>query len=453
MISCRKSARDSVSWIYGPCGRGLEGKPVIVKLATWKICALLAVVVGVLQIAPFIGMSAERLSDYEFPADFCMLEPHHSACDYAKAVEFNKPLLRSSLIRELAAVLVLLAVVLSGVFERVEARCGKTRWRWAVRLGALCGLSLLLYVMSFPFRVCNYFHFLAYDLSDISFKGWLRLLALEYPVGLCAFVLKYALIFCMVRIFRGKWWIATAVFLLVVFSIVPEFLKVRPVHPGWELKELRPGDHLSAMAAVAERAGVELDFMCELRSERERTANMLFCGHAANKYVVVTDTFLAAFTPAETAVALAHELGHMHWHMKFLLIYKLYGAGLLLGGLLLARAFVCVPDKAGPVDFGLLPVLVLTFALVSRVFAPVGNAISRWDERLADRYALESTQDADSFVSLLAKGATLNFEPVIVPWWYYHLFQGHPTVLERVVHARTEVLKSNASEPSPVALP
>ncbi len=402
----------------------------------WRLFAGLALVASLLQVLPFALNPVSHVEEAGLPDGIELLAPHYAPTDYAKAQAFNAPFLWSMLTKSATRLLALLALVMSGLAVRVEQSAGATRKRWPARLLFLAGLSVTFYLLMFPFRFCNYRHFLAFGLSDLSFAGWLRLLAITYPAGLCMFLLKYTLVFCMVRIFRERWWVAAAVVIFLTFGIIPEFFKNRPIHPEWELSTLPAGDHREAMAVVAGKAGVELEYMLEGRSKREKTANMMFCGHAARKYVVLTDTFLEQFSPAEAAVALAHELGHERRYVRFLMPCKLLGLFGLVVTLRFAHAVARPGKRKSPADLQVLPVVMLCTMLVGTVLGPLGSFMSRHDERMADRYALELTRDPDSFTSLLAKGARVNLEPIHAPAWYRCLFQGHPSVLERVRMAR-----------------
>jgi len=401
----------------------------------WQLLAVLALVASLLQVLPFVLSSASRSDSCDLPPDFELLAPHYAASDYEKAWEFNLPFLWGGLANGATKVLALLAIVTSRFAARIEERMGTTQSRWPARILFLVGLDVVLYLLLSPFRLCKYCHFHAFGLSDLSLAGWLRLLAVTYPVGLCAFVLKYSLIFCTIRIFRRWWWVAAAVVIFMTFNVVPEFFRNRPIHPEWELSPLSDGDYRNAMVAVAEKAGIDLEYTVEARSKRENTVNIMLCGHAARKYVVLTDTFLEQFSPAEAAVALAHELGHHRRYMRFLVPMKMLGFVTLLAALGLAQAVMRLGKRESATDFQALPVVVLCSILAGSILAPVGNSMSRRDERQADRYALELTRDPAGFVSLLAKGARINLEPTHGLPSYRRLFLDHPSVLERVAVA------------------
>ena len=70
------------------------------------------------------------------------------------------------------------------------------------------------------------------------------------------------------------------------------------------------------------------------------------------------------------------------------------------------------------------------------VATPVVNALSRWNERRADRYALTLTQQPAAFISAMKRLAAQNLaeeRPSRVALWLFHT---HPPVEQRMA-ART----------------
>src|SRR5439155_25022543 len=64
---------------------------------------------------------------------------------------------------------------------------------------------------------------------------------------------------------------------------------------------------------LARRAGVDVGEVFEVDASRRTTAaNAYVNGLGATKRVVLYDTLLREFTPAETRLVIAHELGHVH---------------------------------------------------------------------------------------------------------------------------------------------
>jgi len=181
-------------------------------------------------------------------------------------------------------------------------------------------------------------------------------------------------------------------------------------------------------------------------SKQTKKANAMFTGIGNTKRIVLADTLLNEFTPAEVEVVLAHELGHQV-HRD---IWKLIGLGALTTALtawlvdrlaapLLARygrRFGFDPAQ-GLADVAALPLLSLLLSAISLLLSPVQNAISRnLIERPADRYALDLTRNPDAFVGAMEKLGRLNLAdprpPRLVKWLLY----SHPPLQERITFGR-----------------
>ena len=77
---------------------------------------------------------------------------------------------------------------------------------------------------------------------------------------------------------------------------------------------LPEGSTRDDVLALARRAGVDVGEVYEVDASRRTTAaNAYVNGIGRTKRVVLYDTLLTEFTPAETRLVIAHELGHVHF--------------------------------------------------------------------------------------------------------------------------------------------
>ena len=83
-----------------------------------------------------------------------------------------------------------------------------------------------------------------------------------------------------------------------------------------------------------------------------------------------------------------------------------------------------------------MPLLLLIGGLWSLLLMPLVNAVSRAQERAADRYALTTTRNVDAFVTAMKRLAQQNlaeeYPSPLVRW----LFYSHPPIRERIDAAR-----------------
>ena len=83
------------------------------------------------------------------------------------------------------------------------------------------------------------------------------------------------------------------------------------------------------------------------------------------------------------------------------------------------------------------PLLVCALVLFSLLSMPVTNLLSRYFERQADRYALDTTGNAEAFISAMNRLADQNLankEPSPVIEFLLH---SHPSIAKRISFARS----------------
>jgi STE24 endopeptidase len=91
---------------------------------------------------------------------------------------------------------------------------------------------------------------------------------------------------------------------------------------------------------------------------------------------------------------------------------------------------------AGPADPAGLPLLLLAGGAVMIAATPLMNAFSRRNERSADQFALELTDQRDAFVSAMRRLGAQNLaeeSPSRAAVWLFHT---HPPIGERIAAAR-----------------
>lgn len=300
-------------------------------------------------------------------------------------------------------------------------------------LGAL--MSPLMYYSSFvlPHR---------YGLSNQSFKDWikdgLKGMLIGAPIGL----IVLEVIYIFLRAFPQTWWLWVAGFLLV-FNVLVSNLAPVLIMPLFN-KFVPLGDEHADLAErlikLAERAKTKVRGVFKFdMSKRTKAANAALTGIGNTRRIILGDTLINEFTPDEIETVLAHELGHhvnrdiplMMFFGTSSTLVSLYVASLALDWAVGFFGF------SGPADPAAFPALSLILTLYGLVTQPLDNALSRWRERLADRYSLESTGKPDAFASAMTRLAKQNLGEVDPEKWVVFLFDSHPPLEERIRLART----------------
>ena len=115
-----------------------------------------------------------------------------------------------------------------------------------------------------------------------------------------------------IRRFGRDWW-APGAAAVAGFAVVFTYLGPVVLDPMFnQFTALPAGETREDVLDLARRAGVEVGEVYEVDASRRTTAaNAYVTGLGHTKRVVLYDTLLKEFTPAETRLVVAHELGHV----------------------------------------------------------------------------------------------------------------------------------------------
>ncbi|HSG44508.1 MAG TPA: M48 family metallopeptidase [Anaerolineales bacterium] len=281
-----------------------------------------------------------------------------------------------------------------------------------------------------------------FDQSNQTFKDWvidrLKGLAVGAPLSLILLELLYLAL----RATGDLWWLWAAGGMLV-FSVVLSNLAPILIMPLFN-KYVPLGDEHQELAdrllALAKRANTKVRGVFKFdMSKRTKSANAALTGIGNTRRIVLGDTLIDEFSMDEIEVVLAHELGH---HVNrdiplFLVVgtisttVSLYIASIAMNWSIGYFGFTSVADVAA---FPALGIILGAYGLITM---PLDNALSRWRERKADRYALHSTGKKKAFASAFTRLANQNLGEVDPERWVVFLFYSHPPLGERIAMAQS----------------
>jgi STE24 endopeptidase len=273
--------------------------------------------------------------------------------------------------------------------------------------------------------------------SNQDLRGWvvdqLKGLLISAPLGLVVLELLY-----LALRLTGDWWWAWAGAGMLVFSVILSNLAPILIMPLFN-KFVPLGDEHAELAErlmkLAERAKTKVRGVYKFdMSKRTKAANAALTGIGNTRRIVLGDTLINEFSPDEIETVLAHELGH-HVH-KDIPVLMAFGTIMTLGGLYLASLALHWASGyfgfSGPADIAGLPALGLVLGAFGLLTQPLDNAISRWRERMADEYALQSTGKNQAFASAFVRLANQNLGEVDPEKWVVFMFYDHPPLGERI---------------------
>jgi STE24 endopeptidase len=364
-----------------------------------------------------------------------------------KATRYHRLRRRADLLGTAAAGVVLLTLALSDGSARLrELAAALSQWV-PERLNDVVMVTLvtilvmlILAIVELPFA---YYHGHRlehrYGLSTQTTSHWFSDQGKGVLLGIALAVLATAVIYYALREWPDHWWwISAAVFAVATIGLaqlapvvlLPIFYKFKPLD--------RPAlvERLVKLAASA-RTNVNGVFEWVLSSHTKK-ANAALAGLGRTRRILLSDTLLADYSEDEIEVILAHELAHhVHhdlWRGIAVQAVALFG-GFFAGDMILT-AFAEPLGLRGISDPAGLPALLLVGGVWTFLLLPVVNAVSRAQERAADRYALTTTRNVGAFVTAMKRLSQQNLAEEYPSKIVRFLFYSHPPIPERIDAAR-----------------
>jgi STE24 endopeptidase len=277
--------------------------------------------------------------------------------------------------------------------------------------------------------------------SNQTLRSWildqLKGLLISIPLGL----LLLELIYLALRLTGAWWWVWTAAGMLL-FSVLLSNLApilIMPLFNKFVPLGEEHADLADRLMKLAEKAHTQVRGVFKFdMSKRTNAANAALTGIGNTRRIVLGDTLINEFSTDEIESVLAHELGHqVHKDIPILIGF---GTLTTLVGLFLASVVLNLAVKyfgfSGTADIAGLPALVIVLGAFGFLTQPLGNAVSRWRERKADEYALESTGKKAAFASAFVRLANQNLGELNPEKWVVFMFYDHPPLGERIEMAQ-----------------
>ncbi len=279
-----------------------------------------------------------------------------------------------------------------------------------------------------------------YQQSNQTLRGWIGDLAKNLLITSFLGAGLLEVIYLVLRTAPDTWWLWTAGILLIVNVLLanlapvllfPLFYKFTPLEEGHQ-------ELVERLMALADRSGAKVAGVYRFdMSRRTKSANAGLTGLGNTRRIILGDTLLEEFTPAEIETVLAHELGHQK--NNDIPIGMAVQSLLTLGGLYLAsRGLMWGVDLLGynsPADIAALPLFAVLMGMYGLITMPLGNAFSRWREYKADDFALEVTGNGIDYQSALIRLGNQNLAEVDPEPWVELLLYSHPSLQKRVQRA------------------
>lgn len=301
------------------------------------------------------------------------------------------------------------------------------------------GITLLTLVAALPLTFAGFMRARDFGLSVQSIHGWLwswvgALLLMMLAVALLAVLAGF-----LIRKLGRAWWLAFGV-CLIALSIVFQMLSPVLIEPLFaDFKVAPEGQLRGEVEEIAKRSRVDAGEIYVVDAASRTTgANAYVAGLGATRRVVIYDTLLKDFSPAERRQVIAHEFAHakhrdlvagLVW-FAFVAMASLFAVDLLARTLARRRG----ADFDSPAALAMVAAAAMLAITLSQ---PAANAFSRAIEARADAFALRVTRAPDAAISMERRLTIKNLARPEPPELRQFLFGTHPTPMQRIGMAVT----------------
>lgn len=282
-----------------------------------------------------------------------------------------------------------------------------------------------------------------YGLSTQTLKSWISDQVKGLGISLLLGGLIIEIIYALMRYAPETWWIWVALVLLL-FNVIlanlapiilfPIFYKFNPLDD--EHEEL-----VERLMNLAKRANTDVKGVFKFDMSRRTTAaNAGLAGLGNTRRIILGDTLIDEFTTDEIETVLAHELGH-HVHKDIPISILVESLITLIGLYLAYLALAWGTDTLGfngSSDVAAMPLFILIMGAYGLITMPLGNAYSRWRERLADAYAIDITGKGAAYAAALKRLANQNLAEADPEPWVEFLLYSHPALSRRIAFAESD---------------
>ena len=282
----------------------------------------------------------------------------------------------------------------------------------------------------------------AYGLSTETAAAWLDDWAKALAISAVVAALLLWVPYWLLRISPRRWWLWTGLLTapLTVLAMIVVPVYIAPLFDDYG--RMRDRALEQRIARLAARAGIPDSRIYEVRKSAEtRQVNAYVTGFGGTKRIVLWDTLVDRLQPDEVEFVVGHEIGHFVLrHTLTIIVAATLLATLSLwvvhrvAGWLIARfrerfGFDRLDDVAS------MPLLALVGGVVILGSTPAALALSRWQEREADRFGLEITRDNNAAARAFVR---LQMDNLAVPrtGLLFRLWRGsHPDLADRIEFA------------------
>lgn len=336
---------------------------------------------------------------------------------------------------------VLIILVFTGLSKKIEAIAFDYTSNKYIALLIFFGIiGICEGIINFPLNFYSgYILEHKYNLSNQTLSAYFKERLKGFALGMVLGIPLMLAFYYILSSFGEHWWIVLGIFMFV-FSVIIGRLAPTLIMPlFYKFKPIENESIKNKILALCENAGVKIKgiFTFDM-SKNTKKANAAFTGMGKSKRIILGDTLMNNFSESEIEIVFAHEMGH--YKKRHILKIMIVSTVLTFAGLFITAklyeaslgyfGFTSVSEIAA------LPLLFLYLSLYGLITTPISNILSRKYEWEADTFALETTNDKESFISAFEKLAEQNLADKTPNKIIEYLFHSHPSIEKRIQFAK-----------------
>ncbi|MFS0782946.1 M48 family metallopeptidase [Bacillus sp. 1P06AnD] len=300
-------------------------------------------------------------------------------------------------------------------------------------------LSVLSFAAFFPFQYISFYLAKKYHISNQTFSMWMKDELLDFWLGFLMTAVIVSVLYYLIKKSAKRWWVYLWL-LSIPFMMFFMFLKPVVIDPLYnDFYPLKDKELEAKILQIAKKANIPAEHVFEVdMATKTNTMNAYVTGIGSNSRIVLWDTTLNKLDDDEILFIMAHEMGHyVKKHIYYgIVMYAVAGfAGLWLTAKIMEGLLKRRGKQWGIASIGSLsslPLFLCILSVLSFASSPISNAVSRYEEKSADEYAIEMVKDSDAAVKTfqeLSKTSLSQIHPPILVKLFRYT---HPTMLERI---------------------
>ncbi len=307
---------------------------------------------------------------------------------------------------------------------------------WLIAVIYVIVLMTLLFLLGMPLSFYGGYKLEHdYKLSNQGLGDWIKDQFKSLFISLIFTTPLILGVFYLGRTYPDRWWLFAGLALFVVMGVLSNVSHLLLLPLFFKTEVMNDEELADRLKTLAKENGVTgVDKVIKVHaSKKTEKANAGFAGMGKTKRIYLFDTLLEKFHEREIEGVVAHEMGH-YIHRDVPRYILLEGAIIFPVFLLVDRLFT---TWASFDNIHHLPLFLLILYGLYSFIDPLTLAYSRYRERKADEFALDTMGDPIPIISAFKRLADIDLaetEPgKIVEILYY----SHPAISRRIEMARS----------------